>query len=61
MADASGSTMSGSPGLTNRLRRAGAHLVRDAEHSSSADGKGAIIDGEVARARARGATLSAGR
>jgi hypothetical protein len=47
--------------ITKQLRRAGARLVTDAEHFYSADGKGALVDGEHERARAWGAQLAAGR
>jgi hypothetical protein len=47
--------------ITKQLRRAGARLVTEAEHFYSADGKGALVEGEQDRARAWGATLAAGR
>jgi hypothetical protein len=47
--------------ITKQLRRAGARLVTAAEHFYSADGKGALLDGESDRARAWGETLAAGR
>ena len=51
----------GSRSITTRLRRAGARMVVDAEHFYSADGKGALVEGERDRARAWGARLAAGR
>lgn len=47
--------------IVTRLRRAGAHVVADAEHFYSADGKGALVEGEAERARVWGADLAAGR
>ena len=44
--------------IAKQLRRAGARLVADAEHFFSADGKGALVDGERDRARAWGAELA---
>lgn len=43
--------------IEKRLRRAGARLITDAEHFSSADGKGGLVEGEADRARAWGAQL----
>ena len=47
--------------IAKQLQRAGARLVADAEHFYSADGKGAIVEGERDRARAWGAQLAGGR
>jgi hypothetical protein len=44
--------------IAKRLRKAGARLVTDPEHFYSADGKGALIDGEADRARAWGTQLA---
>jgi hypothetical protein len=44
--------------IGKQLRKAGARLVADAEHFYSADGKGALVDGEEDRARAWGARLA---
>lgn len=44
--------------ITKQLRRAGARLVADAEHFYSADGRGALIEGEEDRARAWGTQLA---
>lgn len=46
--------------ITKQLRRAGARLLTDAEHFYSADGKGALVEGEQDRARAWGAQLAGG-
>lgn len=47
--------------IAKHLRRAGARLVTDAEHFYSADGKGALVEGERERARAWGSRLADGR
>lgn len=44
--------------IAKRLRKAGARLATDPEHFYSADGKGALVDGEHDRARAWGAELA---
>lgn len=44
--------------IAKQLRRAGARLVTDAEHFFSADGQGALVEGEQDRARAWGAHLA---
>jgi hypothetical protein len=44
--------------IAKRLRRGGARLVIEPEHFYSADGKGALVDGELDRARAWGAELA---
>lgn len=44
--------------IAKQLRRAGARLVTEPEHFYSADGKGALIDGEEDRARAWGNRLT---
>jgi len=43
--------------IAKQLRKAGARLVTDPEHFYSADGKGALVDGEEDRARAWGTRL----
>jgi hypothetical protein len=47
--------------IAKQLRRAGARLVTDPEHFYSADGKGALTEGEQERARAWGAHLGGRR
>lgn len=47
----------GSRTISKQLRRAGARLITDAEHFYSADGKGALLAGEQARAREWGTQL----
>lgn len=44
--------------IAKQLRRVGARLVTDPEHFYSADGKGALVDGEQDRARAWGTRLA---
>jgi hypothetical protein len=45
--------------IAGRLRRAGARLVDEPRKFYSADGKGALVEGEEERARAWGAELAA--
>ena len=44
--------------IAKQLRKAGARLVTDPEHFYSADGKGALVDGEEDRAHAWGTRLA---